>query len=188
MKTIVVTSSRSGDGKTTTSSNLAIVIAQQGKKVLLIDADMRKPSLHTIYHIPNRKGLSTILAGQQVLEDCINQTDIPRLDLLTSGPIPPNPTELLGFEEMDELIEGTKKLYDFIIIDTPPLLVVSDAQILLNKCESSLLIFKSGKTSKQDAKKSVLLMKKSEAKFLGVSLNQNKEKKLKDAYYYTSEE
>ncbi|WP_270180242.1 CpsD/CapB family tyrosine-protein kinase [Alkalihalobacillus sp. CinArs1] len=187
VKTLVITSSQSGDGKTTTSSNLAIVMAQQGKKVLLIDADMRKPSLHSIYHLPNRKGLSTVLSGQQQLEDMIIPTDIPRLDLLTSGPVPPNPSELLGFEEMEVLINQARDLYDFVIIDTPPLLVVSDAQILLNLCEMSLLVLKSGKTTKVDAKKAIHLMEKAEAKFLGVSLNQNKEKKMKDAYYYNEE-
>lgn len=186
VKSIVVTSSQSGDGKTTTASNLAIVMAQQGKKILLVDADMRKPSLHMIYHLQNRIGLSNILSGQSKLEKCVRKTDIQRLDLLTSGPIPPNPSELLGFEEMEYLIEDAKQRYDLVIFDTPPLLVVSDAQILLNLCEGSLLVLKSGNTSKHDARKSKVLMENAEAKFLGVSLNQNKEKKNKNSYYYTN--
>ena len=169
---ILVTSSLPGEGKSTTAANIAIVIAQQGRKVLLIDTDLRKPTVHYTFNYMNVIGLTNILIKKCPINDAIRTTDIKNLNVLTSGPIPPNPSELLASEAMNQLIKELYYEYDIIIFDTPPILTVTDAQILANICDASILVISSGKTEINDLKKSANLLQNASGKFLGAVLIQ----------------
>ena len=129
LQTICVTSSGPGEGKSTTISNLAETFAQAGNRVAIIDCDLRKPRLHRIFKLTNTKGVTTLLSGQSEIEDVI-QVAGSDLTVITSGPIPPNPSELLGSKRMKDLLEVLKKRYDIVLIDAPPVGLVTDAAIL----------------------------------------------------------
>ncbi|MBU9712168.1 CpsD/CapB family tyrosine-protein kinase [Evansella tamaricis] len=182
MCVITLTSASPGEGKSTTATNLAIILAQQGKKVLLIDADMRKPSSHFTFRADNFSGLSTVLINKIPLEDVIYDTPIPNLHLLTCGPIPPNPAELLSMLRMDWLLSEVRKQFNYVIIDTPPILSVTDAQILGDKSDGIILVVSSGQTDKRSAKKAKDLLLQTRGNLLGVVLN--KKKDVGYHYYY----
>ncbi|MBM7665275.1 capsular exopolysaccharide synthesis family protein [Solibacillus kalamii] len=171
LKTILITSSTPGEGKSTNAANLGVVFAQEDKKVLIIDADMRKPTLHHTFKTFNKVGLSNILARRSVLHEAIQETFIVGLDVITSGPIPPNPAELLSSQGLEALFLEVKNQYDIIIIDSPPLLSVTDAQILANKCDGAIMVLNTGVTDKRAAKKAQMLLSASHTKILGVVLN-----------------
>ncbi|MEN1968853.1 CpsD/CapB family tyrosine-protein kinase [Lentibacillus sp. N15] len=183
LKTILVTSSGPSEGKSSSIANLAVVYAQQGKKVLLVDADMRKPTVHYTFRLDNLSGLSNYLVGEGALADAISETDVMDLDVITCGPIPPNPSELLGSKKMERFIQEAGESYDVILFDTPPVLAVTDAQILANLCNGSLLIVRSKQTELEPAKKAIDVLQSAKAKFLGVVLN-DQEKKESNYYYY----
>jgi len=180
--TLLITSSTPGEGKSTNSANIAVVFAQSGKKVLLIDSDMRKPTAHHTFAVKNAIGLSDLLTRQHTLEEVLQKTTIERLDLITSGPIPPNPAELLASKTMDQLIDVLKDKYDLVIFDAPPVLSVTDAQILSNKCEGVILVINTGKTEKDNVLKAKNMLESSKANMLGVIMNNFKLEK--DHYYY----
>lgn len=182
IKTIMITSPGPGEGKSTTTNNIAVVFAQQGKKVLLVDSDLRKPTVHHSFRIDNTCGLTNILTKQAKLEEAIFQTDEDHLFVLPSGPIPPNPAELLGSKAMDELLEEVKDLFDVIVFDTPPALAVTDAQVLANKTNGVVMVVSSGKTENDAALKAKELLVNAKAKLLGVVLN--KKKRTESPYYY----
>ncbi|WP_273130271.1 CpsD/CapB family tyrosine-protein kinase [Bacillus weihaiensis] len=181
LQTIIVTSSGPAEGKSTTTANLAVVFAQQGKRVLLIDADLRKPTVHYTFRQENHIGLSNVLTRQSTLQEAVKVTSQDKLWVLSSGPIPPNPSELLGSKGMQTLLEQAKEEYDVIILDTPPVLAVTDAQILSNTADGVVLVVSSGKTETESAKKAKELLESAKAKILGVVLNN---KKVQDSQYY----
>ncbi|MBS4218980.1 CpsD/CapB family tyrosine-protein kinase [Bacillus sp. FJAT-49711] len=183
IRTLMVTSSGPGEGKSTTTANLAVVFTQQGKKVLLVDADMRKPTVHYTFGMTNTYGLTNVLTRQMELNEAVKTTDIPTLDILTSGPIPPNPAELLSSKAMKDFFERSKDQYDMVIFDTPPVLAVTDAQVLANQCDGTILVVSSGKTEFESAQKTKDLLVSAKAKLLGVVLN-NKKIEKNDYYYY----
>ena len=135
LNTLLVTSASPGDGKSTIAANIAVVFAQEGKRVLLVDADMRKPTVHYTFHMTNTLGLSNLLTRQAELHEVVRPSETEGLDIITCGPIPPNPAELLGSKTMDTVMEEMKDQYDIVIFDAPPVLSVTDAQILSNKCD-----------------------------------------------------
>jgi protein-tyrosine kinase len=182
-RSIMVTSSGPGEGKSTTTANLAVVFAQQGKKVLMVDADMRKPTVHYTFRLNNHIGLTNVLTKQATLEKAVRETEQENLFILPSGPIPPNPAELLGSKAMEEVLLNAYELFDIIIFDTPPVLAVTDAQVLANKCNGVVLVVSSGKTENEMATKAKELLLNAKAKLLGVVLN-NKEQKESQYYYY----
>lgn len=184
IKTILLTSSGAEEGKSTTSANLATVYAQQGLKVLLIDADLRKPTGHYTFRLENHIGLTNVLTRQSTLAQAVQETEIPHLSVLTSGPIPPNPSELLASAQMTELLKEMKKQFDMIIFDTPPILAVADAQILANQVDGTILVVSSGKTEKDAALKSKELLSNAQGKLLGVVLNNRKVEEGNYYYYY----
>ncbi|WP_347177938.1 CpsD/CapB family tyrosine-protein kinase [Sporosarcina thermotolerans] len=143
LKTLLFTSSSPGEGKSTSAANVAIVFAQEGKKVLLVDADMRKPTMHFTFKTSNSIGLSNLLTKQFSLEEVTRITNIENLYLITCGQIPPNPAELISSSSMEALIEELALMYDIVIFDAPPLLSVADAQILSNKCDGTILVINS---------------------------------------------
>jgi capsular exopolysaccharide synthesis family protein len=183
IKSIMTTSTGPGEGKSTTVSNLAVVFAQQGKKVLLVDADLRKPTVHYTFNLTNTIGFSNVLTRQAVLTEAVKDTKIENLSILTSGPIPPNPAELLGSKMMMQFFEDAYNMFDIVLFDTPPVLAVTDAQILANKCDGTILVVSSGKTERDLLVKSKELLQSANAKLLGVVLN-NKDIKSTNYYYY----
>src|SRR6056297_1471136 len=126
LESMLITSSGSGEGKSLISSNVAVSLAQNGKKIIIIDADMRKPMQHRFFAAPNLKGLSNILTGEIEFRDGLIETDIEGLELITAGSIPPNPSELLDSHKMEEVLTAAKERADMVIVDTPPVLAVTD--------------------------------------------------------------
>lgn len=187
IRSIVVTSTGPGEGKSTTISNLAIVFAQQGKKTLLIDADLRKPTAHYTFQLPNTVGLTSVLTKQVDLMDAVCKTDVDDLFVLTCGPIPPNPAELLASVSMEYLLKEAYGLYDVVLFDTPPLLAVTDAQVLANLAEGSILVTSSGTTDRDGAVKAKDMLMNAKAKLLGVVLNNKEQTKDTHYYYYYAE-
>ena len=181
VKTLMVTSSGPGEGKSTTVANLAVTFAQQGKKVLLVDADMRKPTVHYTFNQTNTFGMTSVLTKQVSLEEAISETSVENLYVLTSGPIPPNPSELLSSKSMEQIFQTSENLFDIVLFDTPPLLAVTDAQILANRCEGTVLVVYSGKTEKDQLLKAKELLDSAQSKLLGVVVNN---KKIQDTNYY----
>ncbi|CAK8583865.1 Tyrosine-protein kinase YwqD [Priestia megaterium] len=185
LRSVVVTSPNPAEGKSTITANLAVVFAQQGKRVLLIDSDLRKPTVHYTFNLENHVGLTNILTKQATLEKAVKTTRQENLWILTSGPIPPNPSELLGSRGMNALLEIAKNEYDLIILDSPPVLAVTDAQVLSNSTDGVVLVISSGNTQKDSAKKAKELLESAKAKILGVVHNNKKEQD--HSYYYYGE-
>jgi len=172
VKTIVVTSSKMGEGKSTVSANLAYSIAESGKSVLIIDCDLRKPVIHKIYRISNLSGLTNVIIGESKLSDeikIVNGRD--NLHILTSGPIPPNPAEILGSNRMKDLLEFVKESYDTIILDSPPIGLVTDSAILSTIADGTILVLDAGETEVDLAVHAKELLEQVNAKILGVVLN-----------------
>jgi protein-tyrosine kinase len=184
IRTILVTSSGPEEGKSTTVANLAVVFAQQGKKVLLIDADLRKPTVHYTFQLDNTIGLTNVLTKQTQLDKAAVTTLVENLSVLPSGPIPPNPAELLGSKAMEDMLVAALEQFDIVIFDTPPVLAVTDAQILANRCDGTILVVGSGKTQIEPAMKSKELLLSSKGKLLGVVLNRKNAKDSQYYYYY----
>lgn len=186
IRTIMVTSASPGEGKSTTVSNLAVVFAQQGKRVLLIDSDLRKPTAHYTFQVTNTRGLTNVLTRQLPFVEAVESTSIEQLDLLTSGPVPPNPSELIGSRMMKQLITEALEEYDIVLFDCPPLLPVTDAQILSKYCQGAILVVNSGRTEIEEAQQAVENLTHAHAKLLGVVLNGKKVKDGENYYYYGS--
>ncbi|MFD1020163.1 CpsD/CapB family tyrosine-protein kinase [Thalassobacillus hwangdonensis] len=186
LQTMMVTSAGPSEGKSLTVSNLSVTFAQQGKKVLLIDADMRKPTLHYTFRLDNSLGLSSVLIGERSLEQVARESDVPGLDLIPSGPIPPNPSELLSSKAMKNFMELCKGQYDMVIFDMAPVLAVTDAQIMAAECDGVLLVTRSKQTDIEAGKKAVELLKQVKANILGGVLNDVEAKRSNYYYYYGS--
>lgn len=184
LQTMLFTSSGASEGKSTTVANVAVVYAQQGKRVLLIDADLRKPTVHYSFRVDNVRGLSNLLVDNIPFDDVVHETNIENLHVVTCGPIPPNPSELLASKKMDSMIEELKKVYDVILIDSPPVLAVTDAQILSALVDGVVLVVRSKETEIEAAQKAVELLQASKAKILGAILNGQDKKNSNNYYYY----
>lgn len=180
LKTLLITSAQSGDGKTITSANLAVVMAQAEQKVLLIDGDLRKPSLNFLFRTSNRLGLTDLLINKASIKQTVCSLRN-NLSLITTGCMPPNPAELLGSERMREILEELKQMYDIILFDAPPILPVTDAQLLARHVDGVLLVVNSGKTSNEQALKAKGLLEHVGAHIAGVVLNN---KKVAHSSYY----
>lgn len=187
IKTILITSTIPGEGKSTIAGNLALSFAQQDKKVLVMDCDLRKPSLHKMFRLSNLKGLSDVIVGNIDLEKAMyNYKD--NFDILTSGNIPPNPSEILASNTMTLLLEKLKTKYDIIIIDSAPLQAVTDAQIISNKVDGTLLVIRASVTKREAILQAKDLLNQVNAKILGVVLNGAENNSEKHYYYYASKE
>ncbi|MFC0525305.1 CpsD/CapB family tyrosine-protein kinase [Pontibacillus salicampi] len=184
INTLMVTSSNPSEGKSLTTANLAIVFAQQGSSVLLVDADLRKPTLHYTLQKSNTLGLSNYLVGAQTIESIVHNTSIDNLHAVTSGPIPPNPSELLGSKSMGNFIEESKHIYDVIIFDTPPVLAVTDSQILSSLCDGTILVTRNKQTEIDEARRAKKLLAQTNGRLLGTILNDAERKKENYYYYY----
>lgn len=180
LKTIVVTSSEPGEGKSTVSGNLASILAQNDKRVIIIDCDLRKPNIHKKLEISNSVGLTEYIAGIKGLNDVIQKLS-ENFSVITSGNIPPNPSEILSSKAMERLLRDLNIGFDYIILDTPPLNLVTDAQVLAGKCDGTILVVKAEATSKDEVTKAYNELKKVNANILGAVLNGIKKS---ERYYY----
>ena len=183
IRTIVVTSSEPGEGKSTTAGNIAISFAQAAKKTVIIDCDLRKPSLHKKFKISNIGGLSDILIGKEKIDDVIHHFN-EELDVITSGKLPPNPAEMLGSRTMERLLVALKERYDIIILDTAPLQAVTDAQILSTKSDGIILVVRAHATKRESVIQAKGLIEKVGGKILGTVLNGVENSRGKYYYYY----
>lgn len=183
-RVIVVTSSVPGEGKSTTSGNLAIALAQSGNSVLLVDCDMRKPSIHKKFKISNAAGTAELLLRKKLFEEVANKYN-ENLTIITAGKIPPNPSEMLASRAMTAFIKEMKDEFKYIILDTPPLQAVTDAQVLSTKADGVLLVVRAGSTKREMVFNSVDLIKKVQGKVIGTVLNGVENKK--NNYYYYGE-
>lgn len=184
LKTIVVTSSGPMEGKTTTVVNLAVTFAQAGSKVLLIDSDMRKPKLHKIFVMSNTRGLTNLLAEHDDYKKYIRSTDVPNLDILTCGTIPPNPSELLSSNSMKQFMQEASMDYDMIFMDSPPVVNVTDAAIISTFVDGTILVAYSGHVETGALKRAKELLDKVNANILGVVLNKLDKNAGANYYYY----
>ncbi|WP_313489576.1 CpsD/CapB family tyrosine-protein kinase [Exiguobacterium sp.] len=188
IQAILVTSATQGEGKSTTSSNLAVAYAQQGKKVLIIDTDMRRPTVHYTFRVANGLGLSSLLTRQAEKEKAILPTKVDNLSILTSGPIPQNPAELLSSRAMEHLVSQLREEFDVIIFDAPPLLQVADSRITSKLTDGVVLVVGCTTSDRQRVLKAKEQLELAEAKILGVVLNR---RELTDdsayQYYYSYE-
>mgnify|MGYP004465840165 FL=1 len=167
-RAVAFTSVEPSAGKSTTCCNLGIVMAQTGARVILVDADMRKPAQHRNFRVSKTEGLSKILGGLSALDDCVKKNVVPNLDLITSGATPPNPSELLGSARMVELLAELRKRYDYVFLDTPPLAVVTDALVLAPHIAGLVLIARSRQTTYDELSERVEAIRQINANMLGV--------------------
>ena len=182
-KVLLVTSTEAGEGKSTISSNLALSLSQDNKKVIIIDGDLRKPSVHKQFRISGSVGLTELLIGEEALEKIKHKIN-PYLDAIASGHIPPNPAELLASEEMEKVIEKLREEYDYVIIDTNPIGLVADAQILSSKVDGVILVARYEKTKKENLLSCKKMIDQVGGDTIGVVLNGIDEKRGKYYYYY----
>lgn len=182
-RVIMVTSSEPGEGKSTTAGNLALCLAQGDKKVILVDCDLRKPSLHKKFKVSNIIGLSDVIIGKEELVTAFHRYN-KNLVILTSGKIPPNPSEMLSSKTMTVLLEELKNNFDYIILDTPPVQAVTDSQILSTKSDGTIIVVKAERTKKDSVENSINLLKKVNANIIGTVLNGVDNSRNKYYYYY----
>lgn len=186
LKTLLITSSGPGEGKTTIASNLGGAFAQAGKTVILVGADMRKPTLHTVFGLDNRVGLSNVLTGHVKLENALRKTMQHGLLVLPSGPIPPNPAELLGTQRMRDLVQELTGYADLVIFDAPPVIAVTDAGILAQMVDGTLFVVSLGTTPREVAQSAVEQLQQVGARVLGAVANRLENGSGYYYYYYTS--
>lgn len=185
VKSIVITSSGPSEGKSLTAANLAIVFAKSGKKTLLLDGDMRKPTVWKTFRLSNQKGLSTLLVSPDDIADSIQKTTIDNLSVLTSGPQPPNPSELLGSTREEVIMDQLTRLFDVIIVDMPPVVTVTDAQIVASKADGTILVAREGVSEKAALLKAKQLLEIAHARILGVVYNGVDSANDAGYYYYS---
>ncbi len=182
--TLLVTSSAPKEGKSTTIANLAITMAQLGSKTVLIDTDLRRPVIHSIFNAKKEMGVTNYLLGKAGIEDIVKPTFIDNLSIITSGPLPPNPSELLGSQLLPDLLQNLKKEYDIILLDSPPVIAVTDAAILSRYVEGVLLVIKAHKTHREAIKRAKTLLDNAEANIFGCLLNSISIERTYGTYYY----
>ena len=182
-KVIVITSSEPGEGKSTTAGNLALCMAQGDKKVILVDCDLRRPSIHKKFKVSNLAGLSDVIIGKSDLSKVMHRYN-KNLVLLTSGKIPPNPSEMLSSKSMENLLEKLRENFDYVILDTPPVQEVTDSQILSTKADGTILVVRAERTKKESVNNAINLLKKVNANIIGTVLNGTDLSRNKYQYYY----
>lgn len=183
LKTVVFTSTVPNEGKSTTVANLAIAMGQDNKKILIIDCDLRKPIVHRRFGLLN-KGLTNCFAEDLPLKEVIQADVFPNLDVVTSGPVPPNPAELLGSKKMKALLQEAAEAYDYVFLDMPPVLAVTDAALMSSQVDGTVLVIGSGDISPDEGKQAQSVLEKVHANILGVILNKVPQHHKSGYYYY----
>ncbi|NCC34356.1 MAG: polysaccharide biosynthesis tyrosine autokinase [Chloroflexia bacterium] len=171
LHTLLVTSTAPDEGKSTTLANLAVTMAQAEQRVLMVDCDLRRPSLHTLFGVPNERGLTTAVLAQDDGPLPIQPTSVPGLHVLTSGPLPPRPADLLGSRRMGALIERMRSEAEMVLFDTPPVVAVTDAATLAPRVDGVLLVLHAGQTRRDRAREARRLLEQVKANIVGVVLN-----------------
>jgi capsular exopolysaccharide synthesis family protein len=171
LHTLLVTSTAPDEGKSTTLANLAVTMAQAEQRVLVVDCDLRRPSLHTLFGVPNERGLTTAVLAQDDGPLPIQPTSVPGLYVLTSGPLPPRPADLLGSRRMGALIERMRSEAEIVLFDTPPVVAVTDAATLAPRVDGVLLVLHAGQTRRDRAREARRLLEQVKANIVGVVLN-----------------
>jgi capsular exopolysaccharide synthesis family protein len=171
IKSLVITSSIEFEGKSSAASNIAINFSMEDKKVILIDFDLRRPTLHKYFHISNNKGVTNVLAEGLQLKEAIRQTNVNGLALLPSGPVPPDPGRLVESQKVKEIIDALKEMYDMVIIDTPPAMIVNDAHVVGALADGMLYVIESGRATFPMIEHAQELMAKAGINLVGVVLN-----------------
>lgn len=185
LRSMVVTSAAPDEGKSTTLANLAVTMAQAGKRVILVDCDLRRPSQHQIFNARSNPGLTDLVRDESLLANPpLQETPVANLKLLTTGQLPPNPSELLGSRRMDEIIAALLTRADVALFDAPPIIAVTDAALLSAKVDGVLLIISAGKTRREQARKAQALLEKVNARLIGTVLN-NVKLDTSLQYYYS---
>lgn len=185
IQSVLFTSEMPGAGKSTTAANVAAAFAQAGKRTVLVDADLRRPTSHYTFELSNQSGLTTGIVNQLPMEEIVKHTSVENLDLITSGPVPPNPSELLSSVKMAQLLRELKSYYDMIIVDSPPVLAVTDAQILSKHTDGTVIVTDVKNNNVHRLKEAKQLLEKTDSKILGVVLNNvNMKKESKNNYHY----
>jgi capsular exopolysaccharide synthesis family protein len=182
LSTILVTSPNAEEGKSTTAANLAVALAQAGNKIILIDTDMRRPSLHHKFNVPNNMGLTNLLLSKEDDTAFTQETDIPGLSLITSGPLPPNPAELIYSERMKHIINWLREKVDYIILDSPPVLAVTDAVLLSQLASTTLMVVEADKTRQQTLLLAIRQIEAVDGHIAGILLNKINPRR--SSYYY----
>ncbi len=183
-RVILMTSSATKEGKSTTCVNLAITFAQTGSRVLLVDSDLRRPTLHNFFNVDKMYGLSNVLIGSLAFGDVIKRTEVENLDLITAGDIPPNPAEMVASERMRVFLEEARNRYDVVLLDSPPVVAVTDAAILTTRADATIVVVSSGMTGRAELKRALGLIQSVGSNVLGVILNGLDIKKMYGSYYY----
>lgn len=183
VRSVLVSSPGPAEGKSTTALNLAVMLAQQGQRVLLMDADLRRPALHRTLDLLREPGLSNLVVGDADPRDAIRPSVLPNLDVLPSGPFPPNPSELLTSETMERLLETLEDRYSHVVIDSPPVLAVTDAALLAARADGLLLVLRSGETEQKAAERSVDQVRRIGVRVLGAVLNEVGASTTEESYY-----
>ena len=172
LRSVLVTSGNPTEGKSTTAANLAVVLAQAGKKVVVVDSDLRRPMLHKFFGVTNSRGLTTaLLDGVVPVETHLQATEVENLKVLPSGPLPPNPAELLGSQRMAQILEELKQQADVVVLDSPPMLAVTDAMLLSQNVDGTLIVVDAGSTRRAFLGRASELLRTANTRFLGVVLN-----------------
>lgn len=174
IQTLLATSTAPDEGKSTTLANLAVTIAQAEQRVILVDCDLRRPSVHTLFGVPNEQGLTTAILAQVEGPLPLQATSVPGLSLLTSGPLPPRPADLLGSRRMEQLIARLRNEADMVLFDTPPVVAVTDAAVLATRVDGVLLVLQAGQTRRDRAREARQKLEKVKANIIGVVLNNAK--------------
>lgn len=174
IQTLLATSTAPDEGKSTTLANLAVTIAQAEQRVILVDCDLRRPSVHTLFGVPNEQGLTTAILAQVEGPLPLQATSVPGLSLLTSGPLPPRPADLLGSRRMEQLIARLRNEADMVLFDTPPVIAVTDAAVLATRVDGVLLVLQAGQTRRDRAREARQKLEKVKANIIGVVLNNAK--------------
>jgi capsular exopolysaccharide synthesis family protein len=170
LHTLLATSTVPDEGKSTTLANLAITMAQAEQRVILVDCDLRRPTLHTLFDLPNDVGLTSMILSQEDAPP-LQATTVPGLSLLASGPLPPRPADILGSRRMEAVIARLRAEADIVLFDTPPVIAVTDAAVLASRVDGTLLILQAGKTTRERARQARQILEKVKANIVGVVLN-----------------
>lgn len=188
INSLLITSEKPMSGKSTLSANIAVTYAQAGYKTLIIDGDMRKPTQHYIFDLPNNSGLSNLIINKTTYSESIKETRVENLAILTAGPTPPNPSELIASSKFEKIYNELLEHYDFVVIDTPPVNTVTDAQVYAKTVKNCVLVIDTEKNNKAEVKKAKDLLNKAGGKLLGAVLNKMPIDKNSNSYYYYGED
>ncbi|WP_195939352.1 CpsD/CapB family tyrosine-protein kinase [Romboutsia sp. 1001713B170131_170501_G6] len=188
IKVITVTSSKQNEGKSTVISNIGVSFANLDKKVLLLEGDLRNPSVHRMVNISNIHGLTDLLLGNKSFGECVHITDVKNLHVLTCGAVPPNPSEMLASKRMKELVEELREYYDYIFIDAPPIGVVTDAGIISSYSDGCVFVVGAKECDVEEVKVSKEILEKLGVNILGCVLNKFETERSEYSYYYTQDE